>query len=731
MEIPVQAVGGFTPILLDLAIVLATAAVIAFIFQRLKQPVVMGYLLAGALIGPVSPLKNLNFATIKFDLPSVHFWADLGIIFLMFSLGLEFSFRKLFKSGLSALWIGAFEITFLFIVGSAAAKALLPGLVNPAYLGAMIAISSTTIIVKAFEERKAAVREISETIYALLIVEDLAAVLMLVILTSSAEGRELNGSHLMYLMTELVVVIGGWYLIGTFLLPKLLTFFEQTKKRELMTLFAIGICLLVSIAAASQGYSLALGAFITGSIIAETALAKEVEHLVTPLKDIFGAVFFVSVGMLVDFSQIGSHIGMILGLSALVIGGKTFAIAIGFLTSGRHVDKAIRAGLSMGQIGEFSFIIAALGMSLGKVSPEFQPVIVAVSVLTSFLTPYSIRFSPWVAARAGQIMPVVLRSFGKSYRARLRGIRDANFISGTARRAGVRFLMNAILVSLCFGFLRRHFVPFLADGVLHSRPICAMWLGLALAMLLSAPLLFAMVSCGGKRRMYFTIATLSWLSFLTSHYINLWMSAVLISGLGAIVLGFFRENLEATYARLETHFLAGFLKTTDEIAQFMTWNKHWKTQLTTLILHPNSQLAGSSVEACGLRTEYGLTLVAIQRGERMIAVPDKDERLYPYDELQVLGFAPDVEKARALIEASALAFPTSSFEMRSFRLSNSSEWVSQSIRETQASEDNGEWIVGVERSGEKLLSPPPDYRLSEGDVVWIISRKFQNFANAY
>lgn len=709
----------FAPALLDLAVVLAVAATIGFLFQKMKQPAVMGYILAGVLIGPNSPI-----AFLQFDLPSIHFWADLGIIFLMFYLGLEFSFRRMFQSGLKALFIGGVEITLLFLAGSAVAQFFLKGIVQPAYLGAMVAISSTTIIIKALDDLPAKERRSTEKVYPLLIIEDLAAVLLIVVLSSSSAGREINDSHLLFLAAELLIVIGGWYLIGSFLLPRMVRTFET--KRELLTLVSVALCLLIAVGAAALGYSLALGAFITGSVLAEMDDPERIQKTVRPLKDLFGAVFFASVGMLVSPLVLMTHFPLILGLALFVIAGKAVAVTIASLSAGETYAQSLRSGLAMGQVGEFSFIIAQMGLGAGLVQAEFQPVIVAVALVTAFTTPYAIRFTPTIVARTEKRIPERARIFGRRYRHRLYSAFGSGRLPEWMRSATLKFALNTILITLIFGSARRHFVPWFADRALQGNERLAQVLTLAAAFLLCAPLLLAMFTCGkGARRSYFfPMLTLVWIAFLGSLFVEAWISVVLSLALCGLLLNTFSQNLAKSYAWLEDRFLAGFKPVAADVGLLAPWNAH----LSRLRVHPNAKLAGRALGESNLRRDFGLSLLALRRGDRLIAVPEKDERLMPFDELLLLGNDDQVENARPAVEfgrrrdeeASFGTHDLDNFEMRHFRLGPESSLVSQRIRDTHLRDETGEWIVGVERGSEKVLSPPPEFELREGDVVWTV-----------
>lgn len=389
----------------DLAVILGVAAVVTFVFRKINQPVVLGYIVAGIIVGPYThPIFSIV------DVSSVKTWAELGVIFLMFALGLEFSFRRLAKVGVSAAGTAIIQIIVMLSLGIVVGEFLGWPHMDATFLGCMIAISSTTIIIKALEELGLKNRRFAELVFGILIVEDLAAIVMLVALTNISLTSSIGGLDLLIASGKLAVVVGAWFVAGIFIVPRFVKNVGQQKNNEMLVVVAIGLCLSLVALAAYFNYSVALGAFIMGSIIAETPEAKNIEHIIQPLKDIFGAVFFVSVGMLLDPNTILNNFGAIILISITIIIGKLFSVTGGALITGQTVQNSIQTGFCMAQIGEFSFIIASLGLSFSVIDTKLYPIIVTASLITTFTTPYLIRYSSNVSNYVDKKMPATFKT---------------------------------------------------------------------------------------------------------------------------------------------------------------------------------------------------------------------------------------------------------------------------------------------------------------------------------
>ncbi|MES2855193.1 MAG: cation:proton antiporter, partial [Bdellovibrionota bacterium] len=440
----------------DLATLLVAAAAVSLLCYKLQMPVIVGYILVGAALSPFSP-----FPLFISEVDQIKVWGEIGVVFVMFHLGLEFSFRRLKNLGFSTLFIGAFEIGLMIILGWGLASALGFTGISRFFVGSMIAISSTTVIMKTFTDKKLRAKRFAERVVGLLIFEDLAAVLIIVGLTATLAGRSFGGAELVLWLTELVVVIGGWYIVGAFLIPRFVRYVGESENEEMLVLLALGLCLGLAVAAAQFHYSMALGAFIMGSILNETREAERIERMIRPLRDVFAAVFFVSVGLLADFSFALDRWPTVLALTLAVFFGKIVFVFAGAVLSGENVRTSTRMALSMGQIGEFSFIIAGLGITSGLMAPELQPIIVSVSILTAFMTPFAVKISAKLGPYLEEKMPRAHASRLIVHQDRMRDLADGRLIPRWIRPGLARLVVNAIVVAIIFGVVRRFLTPFL------------------------------------------------------------------------------------------------------------------------------------------------------------------------------------------------------------------------------------------------------------------------------
>jgi len=432
-------------VLSSLAIILCVAAVTTVVFQRIHQPVVLGYLLAGLLVGPHMPFPL--FA----DVQIAHLFSDLGVILLMFSLGLEFTLRKLARVGPTAGVVAVIECSLMVALGYTVAGLLGWNPLERLFAGAFVAISSTTILVKAFAERKVHGR-LTEIVFGILIVEDVVAILLLAVLTAIATGAGLSAGALAATVGRLFAFLAGMMVVGMLVIPRLVRGIARLGRNETTVVACVGICFASALVARSFGYSVALGAFIGGVLVAESGEARTVEHVIEPVKDVFAAVFFVSVGMLIDPRLVGAHAGAILLLALVVVGGKILGVTLGAFIAGNGVRTSVQAGMSLAQIGEFSFIIVGVGLSLGIVREFLYPVAVAISALTTLLTPWLVRASAPAAAAVDRRLPHVLQTYASLYGTWVEGLRASPQRRGTPEHrtawSRIRRLVVMLLVDV-------------------------------------------------------------------------------------------------------------------------------------------------------------------------------------------------------------------------------------------------------------------------------------------
>lgn len=394
----------------DLALILISAGIITIIFKLLKQPLVLGYIVAGFLVGP-----NFKIFPTVVEQTSVHQWSEIGIIFLLFALGLEFSFRKLFKVGATAIIASAAEIVIMFCVGFFTGYLMKWTVMESIFLGGMLAMSSTTIIIKAFDDLNLKKEKFADITMVILIIQDIVAILMMVLLSTAAVSQQVDGADMLMCILKLIFFMVLWFVVGISIIP---TFFRKAKKYindETLLIISIGLCFGMVVFANYVGFSSALGAFVMGSVLSETIEAEHIERLLKSVKDLFGAIFFVSVGMMVDPQILIDYWPTVLALTLIVLVVKALISSFSVLIAGEDLKTSLQVGFSLSQIGEFAFIIAALGVSLKVMNPVIYPIIVAVAVISTFTTPYSIRLAAPVFRFLDKRMPDKLKRALDSY----------------------------------------------------------------------------------------------------------------------------------------------------------------------------------------------------------------------------------------------------------------------------------------------------------------------------
>jgi CPA2 family monovalent cation:H+ antiporter-2 len=372
----------------DLALILICAGVMTLLFKSLKQPIVLGYIVAGFLASP-----NMPYMPSVSDMHGVHLWSEIGVVFLLFALGLEFSFKKILKMGAAPMIAAIAIILGMMYVGSLAGQLFGWSDMDCIYLGGMLAMSSTTIIFKAFDDMGLRQERFAGLVLSVLIIEDILAIVLMVMLSTLAVSKEFEGSQMLTSILQLGFFLILWFTVGIYLIPLFLKKAKPLMNEETLLITALALCFGMVVFASAVGFSAAFGAFVMGSILAETVEAKQIEHLVAPVKNLFGAIFFVSVGMMVDVALIIEYIVPILCIIAAIMLGQTILSTCGFLLSGQSLKTSMQCSFSLTQIGEFAFILATLGTSLHVTSDFLYPIVVAVSVFTTFTTPYMIRLA--------------------------------------------------------------------------------------------------------------------------------------------------------------------------------------------------------------------------------------------------------------------------------------------------------------------------------------------------
>lgn len=673
----------------DLAIVMSVAAIATILFRQFKQPVVLGYILAGVIVGPHSP----PIAFIG-DEHAIETLAQLGVIFLMFALGLEFSFRKLQKVGAAAFIAASLEILLMILAGYELGRAFGWNHMDSIFLGAILSISSTTIIIKALEGLGKKNEKFAHLIIGILIVEDILAIVMIALLSGFAMTGTFNAEEVGMTVLGLGSFLGVLLVLGLIAVPRLLNYVARFKSDEMLLVTVVGLCFAVSLITVKLGYSIALGAFLIGAIIAESRHILRIETLMLPVRDLFSAVFFVSIGLLIDPAIIIKYAGPILLITAVVVVGKVFTCALGCFVSGNDTRTSLRVGMGLAQIGEFSFIIAALGLSLKVTSDFLYPIAVAVSAITTLLTPYLINMSDGVVTLFERIAPKPLRRGMEAY---------TQWVGGLAPQGGTAHLERKILAKLGFQIGVNMLIVtgiFIAAATLHGK-VAVLWpdvpggtnttkaIAWLAALLVGFPLLIAVwrkieviamvisemaVSAdkAGKKApalravissVILIVGTgilLLVILLLSSAVLPSW-NVLLLASLIAAVSGFliYRGSVKL-YARAQSALRDTFAEPADplplhhsqEIASPMP-SLLREAKLETVKVLPQSIAVGRMIAELKLRSETGASVVGIDRSGANIINPAPSEELQPGDEILLIGREEQLQAARDLLESTA------------------------------------------------------------------------------
>ncbi len=735
------------PLIRDLAIILGVAAVVTFIFRRIHQPVVLGYIIAGMIVGPYTP--GILSVT---DVPNIQIWAELGVIFLMFALGLEFSFRKLARVGVSASVTAIIQIVLMLIFGYAFGQLAGWKSMESIYLGCMISISSTTIIIKAFEELRLKSKHFAQIVFGILIVEDLAAILILVALSSIAESSNLGGFDLLIAAGKLAIVVAAWFLVGMFVVPRFVKSVRKHGDNEMITVLSIGLCLGLVTLSAYFRYSVALGAFIMGSILAETSEAKRIEHLIQPLKDIFGAVFFVSIGMMMNPMVLVQYFWQVLAISLLIIVAKILSITTGALLTGQTLSHSIRTSFSMAQIGEFSFIIATVGRSYGVISENLFPMIIAASLITTFTTPYLMRLAPKFGDFLERKLPLRIKNAFDAYSTFMMKGQDDSDEKKEIQMLAMRWIANAIIVTIVFLLNGRLVLPWLIKRGIDLQ--FAKGLGWVTAISLSAPFLWGMTQAFNNFRhahhdsrlrelsirswSYLSrLATVVLVGVLSLEFFPLWI-ALMLTAIAIILMGFiFKNQLQYFYQWFEMQFQSGFhAKNAERMsAQVLSNLAPWDAHLVSVSVHPNSSIVAKRLVELQMREKHGLNVVAIKRGSKIMVAPKANDVVLPDDELLFLGTDDEVDKVRDLIENPEEKHEEipqlSTYSLRRILVRESSPLAGLSIVQSGIRERFGGMVVGVERNGKREFNPKSDFVINVNDVLFIVGLGAQDKLPAF
>lgn len=737
-----------TPLISDLALILICAGIMTLIFKKLKQPLVLGYIVAGFICTP-----HFKFTPSVVDSASIHIWSEIGVIFLLFALGLEFSFKKLMKVGGSAV-ISACTIIFcMILVGVFVGWTFGWNRMDCIYLGGMLAMSSTTIIYKAFDDMGLRQQRFAGLVLSILILEDILAIVLMVMLSTMAVSQNFEGGEMVYSILKLLFFLILWFVVGIYGIPLFLKRVRKLMSDETLLIVSLALCFGMVYLAALVGFSPAFGAFIMGSILSETIESEHIGKLVSPVKDLFGAIFFVSVGMMVDPAMIVEYKYQILVIVLAVLLGQTIFGTTGVLLSGQPLKTAMQCGFSLTQIGEFAFIIASLGVSLKVTSHFLYPIVVAVSVITTFLTPYMIRLAVPAYNVIDKYMPSRWRRLLDRYSS---GASVANHSNNWKKLviAIIRIVLIYAVLSIAVTALFLHFIVPLATDMLGD-----LWgriLGAVLTIAAIAPFLRAMIMKKNRSEEFKSLWSDS--RFNHAPLISIILLRIVIA-IGFIV--FIIENLFRASAALMVGIaiivvcamiLSRFLKKQSIVLErTFVRNLHYKEiqqeylgekqpeyagrlldrdlHLSDFLIPAESAWAGKTLRELDLGKKYDVHVASIIRGKHRLNIPDGNTCIFPNDLIQVIGTDEQLSLFASVAEKAIHTYDDEDFgkhemKLKQFVVAKDSPFVGHSIIECGIRNKYHCLVVGIESAGEDVLRTPQVHiPLKEDDVVWVVGEE--------
>ena len=737
---------NLAPLIADLALILICAGVMTLLFKKLKQPLVLGYIVAGFIASP-----HFTLTPSVIDTASIHVWSEIGVIFLLFALGLEFSFKKIVKAGgpaiITTLTIIFGMMVLGFLVGSAFGWSKMDAL----FLGGMICMSSTTIIYKAFEDLGLSQKKFAGLVMSVLILEDILAVVLMVVLSTVAVSSNFEGGELVMSILKLVFFLVLWLVVGIYLIPLILRKARPLMNDETLLVAALGLCFLMVVVAAKTGFSAAFGAFIMGSILSETLEAEHIERLVKPVKDLFGAIFFVSVGMMVDPAMIAQYWLPILVITLTVIIGQPLFAITGVLLSGQPLKTAVQSGFSLSQIGEFSFIIATLGVSLGVTGNFLYPIVVAVSVVTIFLTPYMIRLAEPAYDFLYRKLPEKTRLFLDNYATvEPASAKDSPWKVYLGALAKIVFINGILCVAICI--LGLNFILPLAREYIPD-----VWARVATATITitaMAPFLRAIMIKKNKSEEFKelwkadranraplvasivlrVVLAMGFVFYVLARLFKLSVILILLLALVMISFMLFSRWIKRYSRRLELTFQAN-LRSREKRAEYLGEKKpEYASHLMDKDLHladydipAEVEWAGKELRELNFGQEYGVHVVSILRGNKRINIPKASDRIFPKDHIQVIGTDAGLERFGAALEQCQTALPedldAQEMVLRRIPVGSYSPFLGKALKDSGIRNHYHCLVAGIEKPDGTLHIPDAHIPLEEGDVIWVVGEQ--------
>ena len=734
----------------DLALILMVAGIVTIIFKKLKQPLVLGYIVAGFLVSPHMP-----YTMSVIDESDIKTWADIGVIFTLFSLGLDFSFKKIVKMGASPIIATVVIVFSMMMLGISVGHGFGWSKMDCIFLGGMLAMSSTTIIYKAFDDMGLRQQKFAGMVMSVLILEDILAIVMMVMLSAIAGGSNPDGEQMLGSIVKIGFFLVLWFIVGIFAIPWFLRSVRKLVNNETLLIVALGLFCGMAVLSTKVGFSSAFGAFVMGSILAETVEAEKIIKLVEPVKNLFGAIFFVSVGMLVDPKILVEYALPILALVCTILVGQAILGTLGFMLGGESLKSAMRCGFSMSQIGEFSFIIASLGLSLGVISNFLYPVVVAVSVITTFLTPYMIRLATPTYLVMEKHLPDklinVLNHFAMSHPSTTQQSKWKSLLKQMTINTVAYSILSAAVITLMFTFVlpfmrslfpgwRLHWyanaitglltiiiiAPFLRAIVMkknHSNEWKRLWVESSINRI---PLLFTIF-------VRFVIA-LGFIFYICNYLTRFTNALMIIIGVVVVSLMIASRWTKKRSIKMERVFIHN-LRSRDIMAQVNGEKKPlYEGHLLDRDIHisefevpVDSTWGGKSLQQLHLRQRFGIDMSSIMRGSQRLNIPNGETIIFPGDKLQVIGNDEQLQKFATSIAQDIypedLEIEKREMKLRQLIISSKSEFCGKSLIESGIRDKYNCMVVGLEEGQENLTKVSPSYQFQKGDILWIVGEE--------
>ena len=734
----------------DLALILMVAGIVTIIFKKLKQPLVLGYIVAGFLVSPHMP-----YTMSVIDETDIKTWADIGVIFTLFSLGLDFSFKKIVKMGASPIIATVVIVFFMMMLGISIGHGFGWSKMDCIFLGGMLAMSSTTIIYEAFDDMGLRQQKFAGMVMSVLILEDILAIVMMVMLSAIAGGNNPDGEQMIGSVIKIAFFLVLWFIVGIFAIPLFLRSVRKLINNETLLIVALGLCCGMAVLSTKVGFSSAFGAFVMGSILAETIEAEKIIKLVEPVKNLFGAIFFVSVGMLVDPKILIEYAIPILALVGSILIGQAIFGTFGFMLGGESLKSAMRCGFSMAQIGEFSFIIASLGLSLGVISNYLYPVVVAVSVITTFLTPYMIRLATPTYQVMEKHLPKrlinILNHFAMSHPSTTQQSKWKSLLRQMLINTVAYSILTAAVIALMFTFVlpftrslfpgwKLHWYANAITGILtlvliapflraiimkknHSSEWKRLWVESSINRI---PLLFTIV-------VRFVIA-LAFIFYICNYLTRFTDALMIIIGIAVVSLMIASRWTKKRSIKMERLFIHN-LRSRDIMAQVNGEKKPlYEGHLLDRDIHisdfdvpEDSSWGGKTLKELHLRERFGVDMSSIMRGSQRLNIPNGDTVIFPGDKLQVIGNDDQLQKFATALSTDLipedLEIEKREMKLRQLIISGKSEFCGKSLLESGIRDKYNCMVVGLEEGQENLTKIAPTRTFEKGDILWIVGEE--------